>query len=50
MKINKLWKIGLAAVLAWWGLMLLDVLTFSGADNILAIASLATAFLVLIDK
>lgn len=49
-KRSKFWVIALAAVLVWWGLMLLGVLDFSSADTILAIGAFATAALLVINR
>lgn len=50
LSLGKLWMVGLAAVLVWYGLMLLDVITFGSADTILAIGAFVTAFFLIIDK
>ncbi len=46
----KFWQQALAIVLVFWALVLLGVVTFDGADNILAVGALATATLLVIDK
>lgn len=50
MRIKRIWHAVLAGVLAFWGLMLLDVLTFSGADDVLGIGAIAAAVLILFDR
>lgn len=50
MKLGKLWRVALAAVLVWWGLMLFGVFDFASADEILAIGAFIAAGLVFIDK
>ena len=50
LSLGKLWMVSLAAVLVWWGLMLLSILDFSSADEILAIGAFVTAFFLIIDK
>lgn len=50
LSLGKLWMVGLAAVLVWWGLMLFDVLEFGSAEEILAIGAFVTAFFLIIDK
>ena len=50
MKISRLWKLVLAATLIVWGLLLLDVLTFSSASDIVGIGSIASGVLLLLDK
>ena len=50
MKISKLWRVVLAATLILWGLQLLDVLTFSGASDIIGIGGVASGVLLLLDK
>ena len=50
MKIGKLWKVVLAATLIVWGLLLLDVLTFSSASDIVGIGGIASGVLLLLDK
>jgi hypothetical protein len=50
MKVSKIWKVALAATLAVWGLLLLDILTFSSATDVVGIGALASAVLLLIDK
>jgi len=49
-KISRLWKLVLAATLIVWGLLLLDVLTFSSASDIVGIGSIASGVLLLLDK
>lgn len=48
MKISKLWKVVLAITLMAWGLVLLDVVSFS--SDILGIGAIAAGVLLLIDK
>ncbi len=50
MKISKLWRVVLAATLIVWGLLLLDVLTFSSASDIVGIGGIASGVLLLLDK
>ncbi len=50
MKISKLWRVVLAATLILWGLLLLDVLTFSSASDIIGIGGIASGVLLLLDK
>jgi hypothetical protein len=49
-KISKLWRVVLAATLIVWGLLLLDVLTFSSASDIVGIGAIAAGVLLLLDK
>ena len=48
--LRKLWMLGLAAELVWYGLMAFGVLDFGRADEILAIGAFATAFFLIVDK
>ena len=50
MKISKLWRVVLAATLILWGLLLLDVVTFSSASDIIGIGGIASGVLLLLDK
>lgn len=50
MKITKLWKVVLAVTLVVWGLLLLDIITFSSAPDIVGIGAIAAGVLLLIDK
>ncbi len=50
MKISKLWKVVLAATLILWGLLLLDVLSFSSSGDIMGIGGIASGVLLLLDK
>ncbi|MEE8496972.1 MAG: hypothetical protein V3S62_00380 [Acidimicrobiia bacterium] len=50
MKISKLWRVVLAATLILWGLLSLDVVTFSSASDIIGIGSIASGVLLLLDK
>ena len=50
MKISKLWRVVLAATLIVWGLLLLDILTFSSASDIVGIGGIASGVLLLLDK
>jgi len=50
MKISKLWMVILAATLGVYGLLLLDILDFSSAGDIVGIGMIASAVLLLLDK
>ena len=50
MKISKLWMVVLAATLALYGLLILDVLDSSGIFDIVGIGMIASAVLLLLDK
>ena len=50
MKISKLWRVVLAATLILWGLLLLDVVTYSSASDIIGIGGIASGVLLLLDK
>lgn len=50
MKISKLWRVVLAATLILWGLLLLDVLTFSSASDIIGIGGVVSGVLLLVDR
>ncbi len=47
---GKFWQKALAAVLVYWGLVLLEAFTFSNAGKILGVGVLITAALILFDK
>jgi hypothetical protein len=47
---GKIWNKALAAVLIYWGLVLLEAFTFSNAGKILGVGALIAAALILIDK
>ncbi len=50
MKISKLWRVALAVTLILWGLLLLDVVTFSGASDIIGIGGVVSGVLLLLDQ
>lgn len=50
MRISKMWMVVLAITLALWGLLLLEVLDFSSATDIIGVGAIASAVLLLLDK
>lgn len=50
MSISKLWMIVLAVTLALYGLLLLDVLSFSSGLDFVAFGMIASAILLVLDK
>lgn len=50
MKFSKIWMVVLAATLALWGLLLLDVIDWSSLPDILGIGAIASAVLLILDK
>ncbi len=47
---GKFWHKALAVVLVYWGLVLFEAFTFSGAGKILGVGAFITAALILFDR